>query len=79
MNTYTDASYFQFLNETGVAQPYMMPASPVSMLLYLAQFWFRLPFVFLHFLLVFKLRPYLPQILTKGCFFLVVLHQPTRI
>ncbi|KAI9643094.1 Glucan endo-1,3-alpha-glucosidase agn1 [Ciborinia camelliae] len=28
MNTYTDASYFQFLNQTGVAMPYMMPVSP---------------------------------------------------
>ncbi|EMR89229.1 putative alpha glucanase protein [Botrytis cinerea BcDW1] len=28
MNTYTDASYFVFLNQTGVPMPYMMPVSP---------------------------------------------------
>lgn len=32
MNTYTDASYFVFLNQTGVPMPYMMPVSPVSTL-----------------------------------------------
>lgn len=30
MNTYTDASYLHFLNQTGVPMPYMMPVSPVS-------------------------------------------------
>ncbi|OJJ42607.1 hypothetical protein ASPZODRAFT_76535, partial [Penicilliopsis zonata CBS 506.65] len=28
MNTYVDASYLQFLNQTGTALPYMMPVSP---------------------------------------------------
>jgi hypothetical protein len=28
MNTYTDASYLQYFNETGTALPYLMPVSP---------------------------------------------------
>lgn len=28
MNTYVDASYLQYLNETGTPLPYMMPVSP---------------------------------------------------
>ena len=28
MNTYVDASYLQYLNQTGTALPYMMPVSP---------------------------------------------------
>lgn len=33
MNAYTDASYFVSLNQTGVPKPYMMPVSPVSILI----------------------------------------------
>lgn len=28
MDTYTDAAYFQYLNESGASKPYIMPASP---------------------------------------------------